>query len=67
MTSGVSDNALMTLKDMLRKEMNSWTDNLIADETCKDFADYKYRTGVIHGLALAERDLLELNKRIEEA
>ena len=67
MSSGVSDNALMTLKDMLRKEMNAWTDSLINEKGCKDFTDYKYRIGVIRGLALAERDLFDLNQRIEEA
>ena len=70
MTSGVSDNALLTLKDMLRKQMDS-TANYILGEGggggCKNFEEYRYYTGIIQGLALAERDLLDLNQRIEEA
>jgi len=59
-------NALLDLQKSLRTEMNDWTDNLV-NGVSPDFADYKYRTGVIHGMALAERHLLDLNEKIENA
>ncbi len=66
MSSGVSDNVLLALKDILRKEMNEIADN-IAGGSCKNFDDYQHQTGIIYGLAIAERELLDLNKLIEEA
>ncbi len=66
MSSGVDDNALLMLKSLIRIQMNDYTDALIQG-VCDDFAEYKYQTGIIHGLAIAERELLDLNKRIEEA
>jgi hypothetical protein len=31
-----------------------------------DFADYKHQTGIIAGLALAEREILDLVERVEK-
>lgn len=64
--AGASDNALLALRDQLREQMNDITDH-VAGGGCKDFAEYRYQTGMIHGLAIAERELLDLNRRIEEA
>jgi hypothetical protein len=53
------------LKKSLRDQMNEMADH-IAGGGCTDFADYKRCCGVIHGLALAERELLDLTKQIED-
>jgi len=45
--------------------MNDHSD-AISGGSCKDFSDYKYMTGIIAGLALAERDLLDLIERGEQ-
>ncbi|MCW3977876.1 MAG: hypothetical protein NWE77_08085 [Candidatus Bathyarchaeota archaeon] len=64
MSDRLSVNALETLREEIRKMMNEWSDHL-SSGGCKDFAEYTHGTGVIKGLALAERELLDLNKRIE--
>ncbi len=38
--------------------MNDHADN-IAGGGCKDFAEYKRLTGVIEGIAIAEREVLD--------
>ena len=63
---GVSDNALELLKELIRTQMNNITDN-VATGSCTDFADYAHQTGIIKGLALAERELLDLLERIDNA
>ncbi len=58
-------NILMVLKDKLRELMNDRADHL-ATGSCKDFAEYKHIAGVIEGLALAERELLDLHEKTED-
>jgi len=53
-------------KEALRSVMNDKADD-IATGSAQDFADYKYRVGVIEGLALAEREFLDIIERIERA
>ena len=53
-------------KEALRSVMNDKADD-IATGSAQDFADYKYRGGVIEGLALAEREFLDIIERIERA
>lgn len=48
-------------RDHLRKEMNNYADD-VATGVCADFAAYKELCGVIRGLALAERLLIDLAK-----
>ena len=60
----VTEPVLELLRERLRKEMNNWQDN-IADGTCENFADYKYKAGVIWGLMLAERELFDLSEKLE--
>lgn len=50
----------------LRDIMNNKTDDL-AVGSAQDFADYRYRVGIIEGLALAEREFLDIMERIERA
>jgi hypothetical protein len=53
------------LRDKLREDMNSFTDSL-AEGACRSFDEYQKACGVIHGLALAERHLLDLLKHVED-
>ena len=53
------------LKKSIRHQMNEMADH-ISGGGCTDYADYKRCCGVIHGLALAERELLDLTKQIDD-
>ena len=59
------NNALATLQEEIRKELHEYA-NHVDGGGCKHFPDYTHDTGVIKGLAIAERLLLDLDKRIEE-
>lgn len=52
------------LKKKLRELMNDITDQ-VATGGCKDIEDYRYLTGKIYGIALAERELLDLKQKLE--
>jgi hypothetical protein len=54
---------LETLRRTIRGKMNDVTDAM-ATNSCHDFADYKHHTGIIQGLALAERELLDLDEMV---
>jgi hypothetical protein len=45
--------------------MNDYADT-IAGGSAKDFPEYKHLCGVIEGLALAERELLDIRKKAED-
>jgi len=62
----VADNSLAYLRQQLRRMMNETSDHLSAG-ACKDFAEYARCCGVVEGLALAERELLDLQERLEQA
>lgn len=47
------------LRDKIRKDMNEYTDEM-AGGICSDYASYQKLCGVIQGLAIAERHLLDL-------
>jgi len=59
----VKDSTLELLAAKLREKMNDTSDQL-TEGACTDFADYRYAVGVIHGLALAERDLLDVDEML---
>ena len=61
----MTDNILTVLKAKFREIITDRTQHLAAG-SAKDFVEYKHVAGVIEGLELAERELLKLNKRIEE-
>ena len=63
MTNG--DNVFDYLKDVIRKQMNEYAD-LIIGGACKDSSEYAKACGVIEGLALAEREILDLKSRYEQ-
>lgn len=48
-----------SLRKKLRERMNQSADH-VSGGGCSDWADYRYATGVVAGLAMAERDLLDL-------
>jgi hypothetical protein len=50
------------LKGKIRQMMNDFADDL-ALGGAQDFHQYKYMTGVIAGLAMAEREILDLEKK----
>lgn len=52
------------LQKQLRVDMNNYTDDL-ATGSCRSFEDYKHLCGVIQGLAIAERYILDLAKKVE--
>ena len=54
------------LRDQIRKDMNNYADDL-AGGACRSFEEYQKLCGIISGLALAERYLLDLLKKVEEA
>ena len=55
-----------TLRDMFRKDMNNYADD-VAGGACADFSQYQKLCGVIQGLALAERHLLDLAEKLEKS
>ncbi len=50
------------LRRRLRDMMNDYADT-VAGGSAQDFAEYKRLCGVIEGLALAERELLDVAQR----
>jgi hypothetical protein len=60
------NNTLSYLRQQIRRIMNETSDHLSAG-ACKDYSEYSRCCGVIEGLALAERELLDLQERIEKA
>jgi hypothetical protein len=62
----VPDNTLSYLRQQLRRLMNETSDHL-STGACKEYSEYARCCGVIEGLALAERELLDLQERLEKA
>ena len=54
------------LREQIRTDMNNYTDDL-ANGVCQTFDQYQKLCGVIQGLALAERYLLDLAEKVEKA
>ena len=53
-------------RDSIRTLMNDKTDD-VATGSAQDYADYHHQIGVIEGLALAEREFLDVMDRIEKS
>ena len=53
------------LRDKLRTDMNNYADDC-AGGACRTFEEYQKLCGIIQGLAIAERHLLDLAKKVEE-
>ncbi len=58
------NNSFDYLRDKLRSQMNDLSDH-ISGGACKDYNEYAKCCGVIEGLALAERELLDLKSKLE--
>jgi len=54
---------LQMLRKKIREEMNNLADDL-ATGVAKDYAEYRQLVGKIEGLAIAERELLDIEKRL---
>ena len=54
------------LREQIRTDMNNYADDL-AGGSCRTFEEYQKLVGVIQGLALAERYILDLAKKVEDA
>ena len=53
------------LREKLRTDMNNYADDC-AGGACRNFEEYQKLCGTIQGLAIAERHLLDLAKKVEE-
>jgi hypothetical protein len=60
------DGILNAVRKKIRKTMDEVADN-IACGGCTSFDEYKRMTGIIEGLALAERELLDLLEKYQES
>jgi hypothetical protein len=54
------------LREQIRTDMNNYTDDL-ANGVCQSYEQYQKLCGIIQGLALAERYLLDLAEKVEKA
>ena len=54
------------LREQIRKDMNNYADDL-AGGSCRNFDEYQKLCGVIQGLAIAERHLLDLAEKVEKS
>ena len=54
------------LREKLRTDMNNYADDC-AGGACRTFEEYHKLCGIIQGLALAERHLLDLAEKVEKA
>lgn len=59
------DDWMELLQKQIRKQMNEYADD-VATGQCATLDEYKKLCGVIQGLALAERYLLDLAERKEK-
>ena len=57
---------LSILRKKLRERMNDLADT-VAGGGAKDFGEYRNLCGVIHGLAIAEREVLDLQSAMEQS
>jgi|TARA_R100000149_G_C5855211_1_gene122732 hypothetical protein len=64
--SNYSENNIFDhLKSVLRTQMNEMADH-VSGGGCKNFEDYAKCCGIIEGLAVAEREILDLKAKYEE-
>ena len=54
------------LREQIRIDMNNYADDC-SSGVCRTFDEYQKLCGVIQGLAIAERYILDLAKKAEEA
>ena len=54
------------LREKIRIDMNNYADDLAGGQ-CRTFDEYQKLCGVIQGLALAERYIIDLAEKVEKA
>jgi hypothetical protein len=54
------------LREKIRTDMNNYADDM-AGGACRSFDDYQKLCGLIQGLAVAERHLLDLVEKVEQS
>ena len=54
------------LREKLRTDMNNYADDLAGGQ-CRTFDEYQKLCGVIQGLAIAERHILDLAEKVEKS
>ena len=54
------------LREKIRTDMNNYADDL-AGGHCRTFDEYQKLCGVIQGLAIAERHLIDLAEKVEQS
>jgi hypothetical protein len=59
------DQFASVLREKIRTDMNNYADDM-AGGACRSFEEYQKLCGVISGLAIAERYILDLLKESEE-
>ena len=57
---------LAIIRKKLRERMNDLADT-VAGGGAKDFGDYRNLCGQIHGLAVAEREILDIQSALEQS
>lgn len=60
------DSFARVLREQIRKDMNNYADD-VASGTCRSFDEYQKLCGLIQGLAIAERHLLDLAEKVEKS
>ncbi len=54
------------LREQIRTDMNNYADDC-AGGACRTFEEYQKLCGIIQGLALAERYIIDLAKKVEQS
>jgi hypothetical protein len=54
------------LREQIRTDLNNYADDL-ALGVCQDYAQYQKLCGIIQGLGLAERYIIDLAEKVEKA
>ena len=66
MSSFSEENVFSHLQKTIRSQMNEYADH-ISGGGCKNFEEYSKCCGIIEGLALNEREILDLQSKYENA
>ena len=61
----MNEDVLSLLKRKLRDQMNELADHL-AVGSAKDMEEYRKITGIIEGLAWAEREIIDIEDRLQD-
>jgi hypothetical protein len=62
----MADSVWGTLKKKIRSEMNEIADHM-ATGSCKSFEEYRQMVGMIEGLAWVEREILDLEEKLNQS